>query len=43
MAAIRNLARLAAVLRPAKSALKDYISPAFVHLALGPRKVSVQS
>jgi len=32
----RNLARLAAVLRPAKSALKDYISPTFVHLALGP-------
>lgn len=31
-----NLAILAAVLRSAMSALKDSISPAFVHLALSP-------
>jgi len=29
--AVRNLAVLVAVLRPVKSAMKEYISPAFVH------------
>jgi hypothetical protein len=29
--AVRNLAVLAAISRPVKSALKEYISPTFVH------------
>ena len=32
----RSLAILAAILRPVMSALKDYISPTFVHLTPGP-------
>ena len=39
MGAVRNLALLAAVSRPSTSALKDYVSPSFAYLALGPRKV----
>ena len=35
--AVRNLAVLAAVLRPVKFALKDYISPAFAHPDPRPR------
>jgi len=41
--AVRNLALFAAVLRPAMSALKEYISPAFAHPILGLRRVSFQS
>ena len=41
--AVRDLALLAAVSRPSKSALKDYVSPSFAYLALGPLKVSFQS